>query len=332
MPSKFAKFRSHRARAISDLNLDSLLQFVQDGEELDMKLSHSIILIKRQDVGDLLTPVIEPITLSVERRLKKRLIEVEQKERLRTYLLFSTVRQSRMLSGMIFESFAQLHLQETGALDLVPMEFVPPKGRANAKWEYLPMGDAGRINPITPIQLQLEEIAEYDGSELSSFRAGALYVPASSTQVGFDSLVLVDQVLYIFQFTIADEHGIKEGIMKFLSQATLQDVLKGVEWHFIFVIPRGSRIVCPRSNVAKMSQFWGKAKLFAAELDTRKRKEPQDDSPNIKPKEPNHPPSSRTTRSSTKQIAQKHKANKAKEVPPMLATSSKALGKRKATD
>ena len=28
MPSKFAEFRSHRARAISDLNLDSLLQFV----------------------------------------------------------------------------------------------------------------------------------------------------------------------------------------------------------------------------------------------------------------------------------------------------------------
>ena len=75
-----------------------------------MKLSHSILLIKRQDVGNLFTPVIEPITLSVERRLKKRLIEVEQKERLQTYLLFSTVRQSRMLSGMIFESFAQLHL------------------------------------------------------------------------------------------------------------------------------------------------------------------------------------------------------------------------------
>lgn len=82
-----------------------------------MALSHSLILDKRKNVDDLFKLVIEPITLSVQQLLKKRLMEVEQKEPLRTCLLFSRVQDSRMLGGLIFESFAQLHLQKTVILD-----------------------------------------------------------------------------------------------------------------------------------------------------------------------------------------------------------------------
>jgi hypothetical protein len=56
------------------------------GENLDMDLSHSIILIKREKVDDLLSYIVEPITPSVRRRLKKRLMKVEQKERLRSLI------------------------------------------------------------------------------------------------------------------------------------------------------------------------------------------------------------------------------------------------------
>ena len=52
-----------------------------------MELSHSIILVKRENVGDLLKFTVEPISLSVKRLLQQELMEVEQEERLQTYLL-----------------------------------------------------------------------------------------------------------------------------------------------------------------------------------------------------------------------------------------------------
>ena len=298
-----------------------------------MELSHSIFLVKRQDVNNLLKFHIEPITPSVKRRLRKQLTQVEQKERFRTYSLFSRVKSSRILSGVIFESFAQLQLQEKlTTLALVPMEYVEAQGRANAKWRYEP-SSAGAGGPSLRIQLEPTETIEYDESERSGLESNVFHVPMPSSQVAFDAFILVDDVFYIFQFSIAASYGIKEGIMTFFSKAMLQENLNKAEWRFVFIVPHGSKIVCPEASAAKMEPFWAKAKLFVAELDTRKQEQPQDDSANVTSNEPNEPPqlvnplpsSSRVTRSPTKKSAQKHKAE---DVSPE-ATFSKARQPRR---
>ena len=303
------------------------------GEGLDMELSHSIILVKRQDVNDLLKFTIEPITLSVKRRLRKQLTQVEQKERLRAYSLFARMQSSSMLSGMIFESFAQLQFQEKlTTLTLVPMEYVEVQGRANAKWRYEP-SSAGAGGPPLRIQLEPTKTIEYDESKWSGLEPNVFHVPTPSSQVAFDAFILVEEVFYIFQFTIAASHGIKEGIMSFFSKAMLQKNLQKAEWRFVFIVPHGSKIYCPEASVAKMKLFWDKTILFVAELDTRKQEQPQDDSANVTSNEPNEPPqlvnsppsSSRMTRSSTKKSAQKRKAE---DVSPE-ATSSKARQPRR---
>jgi len=232
-----------------------------------------------------------------------------------------------MLSGMIFESFAQLQFQEKlTTLALVRMEYEEAQGRANAKWKYGP-SSAGAGDPLR-IQLEPTETIEYDEAKWSGLESNVFHVPISSSQVTFDGFILVDEVFYIFQFTIATKHGIKAGIMTFFSKAMLQENLQNAEWRFVFVVPHGSKIVCPRSSVAKMGPFWTKVvHLYVAELDTRGREQPQDDSANVtsnelnEPPQPNEPPSSsRITRSSTKKSAQKHKA----EDVSAEATSSKA--------
>jgi hypothetical protein len=81
-PTKLDEYRGGLERAISSLNMDSLLTFVQRSENLEMDVSHPIILIKRQNVDDLLKFTIQPISLSVKRLLKERLVEAEQEERL----------------------------------------------------------------------------------------------------------------------------------------------------------------------------------------------------------------------------------------------------------
>ena len=217
--------------------------------------------------SDLWGFTIEPISLSVKRLLKKQLMKVEQKERLRTYLLIARVQDSRIMTSIVFESLAQLQLQEEVTLNLVPMVEVPAPRGGNAKWESQPSSRAGA--PF-PIQFKPADTVEYNESELSGFQPGVFYVPMSSNQVAFDSFVLVDQVLYIFQFSISALHEITEGVTKFFSQPTLKEKLQGAEWRFVFVISPGSTIVCSESNVAKLKGFWDMARPFTAEIDVHK--------------------------------------------------------------
>ena len=71
-----------------------------------MELYHSIILVKRKTVDDLLGFMIEPISPSVNRLLKQRLLE-EQEERLRTYILYERAQDSRIVLGILSETLAQ---------------------------------------------------------------------------------------------------------------------------------------------------------------------------------------------------------------------------------
>lgn len=77
------------------------------------------------------------------------------------------------------------------------MGSVPAKGRMNAKWQYQPSDKAGAGNSSSQIRCQPTATVEYHASELGALPAGVFYVPKSSRQVGFDSLLLVDQVLYL---------------------------------------------------------------------------------------------------------------------------------------
>lgn len=353
-PHALEEHRDTVMREISHLTMDDLFSTVRMGETLDADLSHSIFLVKRQNVDNLHKFTIEPISPYVRQLLKKELMNAEWKERLQAYRLTTRVKNSRFLAGLFFESLAQLQLQDMVSLNLVPMELRASE-RGNDKWESQTISSTSTANPYFWIKFKPTDTVEYDRSEPSELQANVLYVPMSSHQVGFDSFVLVGRYLYLFQFLIAASHDIKEGTVTFLSQPALE-TLREAEWRFVFVVPPGSGIVCPQSNMAKLETFWTRTSFFTAEIDIEKQVQSQDDgSVNINPNESSHssPSCPHQTRSSTSRSAQKRKARavplteatscrqtrsstkrsaqkrKAQDVPPTdEATSSKALPSR----
>ena len=134
---------AHQSRlkaAISSLTWDLLLSYIRMGESLDMELSHTIILVTRENVDDLFKFNIEPISLSVNRLMKQRLLEAGQKERLRTYMLHEKVEDSRIVLGILFEALAQIQLQKEVDLNLVRMVKESTQ-RGNDKWKSRPSSD-----------------------------------------------------------------------------------------------------------------------------------------------------------------------------------------------
>ena len=230
---------------------------------------------------------IEPVSHFIKQLLKRKLMKVEQKERLCSHLFSTRVKDRRILASLIFESLAQLQLQQEVSLNLVPMVSAPPRGNLDAEWESQPSsssstpqnlvdsvgqgsGSVGVDAANTPFLIRFKptDTVEYDESKLSGIRANVFYAPTSSNQEAFDLFILVDQVLYIFQFSIDASQEIKEGsVVKFFSQPMLKERLQGAEWRFVLVVPPRPTDIYSESNVAMLKGFGDRARLFIAEID-----------------------------------------------------------------
>jgi hypothetical protein len=69
-------------------------------------------------------------------------------------------------------------------------------------------------------------------------------VPEKPNEVAFDSFICFDNILYIFQFTVSEEHSYND---KLISRfAEFSGVPNSSRWRFIFVIPQNVKgIKCP---------------------------------------------------------------------------------------
>lgn len=133
-------------------------------------------------------------------------------EQLFTYEHFEGVEHLRHMAGFLFEAMAQCQLQEEVALNLIPM-MKQQTGKETAQWTSQPrnvptapdsMGQgsgsmgADAANALIPVKFKFkpEDVVQYAGSKLETFRPGVFYVPESSHQVAFDSFILADGVLH----------------------------------------------------------------------------------------------------------------------------------------
>ena len=213
--------------------------------------------------------VLEPITRSVGRQLARRFMESERMSQLLAYRHLASVPESRPLAGIIFESMGQLQLQRQIALNLVQMVKLPSvNGKKSAQWTSVPAPNLVSTAPIS-IHFTPESTVEYEDPLLSEFQPGVYYVPRSSKQVVFHSFIMVDQILYVFQFLIASSYPIAS-TMDFFSQSTLDTMLQGMEWRFVFIIPPGGTILCPQESGARFEGLWERVRLFSAVFDPEK--------------------------------------------------------------
>jgi len=112
-PRQLRLYESSRRTALSELSMSGLVEALQKSSNLEMNVSHTILLMRRVGESDpederyLQDYTIEPITPYVRQELKLRLMKAKQEERLRLYELFETVPESRPVAGIAFEAIEQ---------------------------------------------------------------------------------------------------------------------------------------------------------------------------------------------------------------------------------
>ena len=163
---------------------------------------------------------------------------------------------------------AQLQLQREVLLTLVPMAKQVASSRgATDRWRSQTINESAPISTGDSVKVKPDKTIEIPKSGLSLVESSTFYVPTASNQEGFDSFIVHNKVLYIFQFTIAASHDIKGGLMDFFSQEPFKEILRGIKWHFIFVMPPRVEVECRETSDERMKKVWKETRLFSARLD-----------------------------------------------------------------
>jgi len=242
--------------AIKNITAEQLQKLTHDTSSLTMDaVSHKICGISRRIPNDIRSlPMVSPITSSVRSRLANQFRFLEQSERIHLYKLFSKVPGSRATAGVFFEAAAQQHLQGGADLELVQMVRLPKsRGGTLPRWHSghsliknasLEKLRQQALRQKFTIAIRPSQTIEYHDAGLSHISQDILYVPESDNQVAIDSFIVVGDILYLFQFTIALEHDIKPGLITFLGKC--QGLPPMDNWCFVFVVPPNSSLIAPQ--------------------------------------------------------------------------------------
>jgi hypothetical protein len=224
-------------------------------------LSHKVCLISREKREDVHSrPIVAPITSFIQSKLANQLRVLEQAERIRLYKQFSKVPDSRAVAGIYFEAAAQRCLQDGMTLKLVPMVRLSTSRRGTQPQWYsshvrldnksLEASRSDALQAFLEINIKPSQTVAYSDNGSSHISSEILYIPELTNQVAFDSFILLDNILYIFQFTISAGHDIKPGLIDFLGQFSGLPSMEN--WRLVFIIPQNQTVTCPQSRSVEL--------------------------------------------------------------------------------
>jgi len=270
--------------AVSEITLDKLKKMVSDTRSLSMvtdkatdkamDISSKLCIVSRTTHDDVHSAhIVAPITEAIKTRLAGQLRHLSRKQKIELYNLFARVPQTRKISGTLFEAIGQDVLPEGLNITLLPMVRLTRKPNAKTRPHWY-SSHTSLSNKILEAKRQQAELRsqmiqiprittrEFKTNEVLFLAEHVFYVPRSDNQEALDAFLLVNGVIYIFQFTVGKEHTIKPGFVEFFQKC--HHVPPMEEWKFVFVIPPGLTLTCPEPNSQLRSLI-----PYSAELDVQ---------------------------------------------------------------
>ena len=253
-PSLLIDYENRYQAMATSLTYDNLRQFVLQGGALDLDAkSHTMFIIRRDELGDLEREHLEPISANAKIQLMMAISALQRLERVDLYHRFSFVTTAKALAGLVYESLGYTHLQEGITLTLKPTIKMSPnqqptifhsKNQRSNSMERDSPSETSVFFPPNPAIIYEDR--------LTSVKPGHLYVPKASNQASRDVFFKLGAFFYIFQFTVANDHDIKKRIEDSLPK--IMDILPPKRnWRFVLVSPPGCEASVKATSAVKQS-------------------------------------------------------------------------------
>ncbi len=169
--------------------------------------------------------------------------------------MLKAVDKAAAVRGMLFEVSAHGKLMK-GPVTLSMMEMELTKNPSNWKFWISP-NTSGRPKEL---RLQTRKLVHFgnDDEELSSisFDTANYYVPRAANNATFDSFLVCDQELYVFQFTVGQSHDAKKKGLEMLKKIVGKKVFRA--HNFVCVVPEKQTVdlLIPKDDAVRFQNFF----------------------------------------------------------------------------
>ncbi len=220
-------------------------------------LSHHIFLLERMtedmiqemnlkldDIRKYTYGSIRPISRAVVEKLQNLFAMLSLTEHQMWYERFVNIPMGRISAGFLYESFVHKTFEEEIKLDLFPMkdQRVLVSGRQKLQWKSTHEDPSKQSSPIHTTPTNTIAYQE----SITTIEPEVYYILRARNQVGFNSFVMTNNTLYIFQASIASCRRINPGFLSFFSKVSEGSLPRDMPWKFVFVIPTLVQISCPQ--------------------------------------------------------------------------------------
>jgi len=270
------QYRSLFEATLDNLSLDMVEKIAkaineQQGDIDDV--SHRIILLRRRHMTaevpqmdsnsnnveneKYMCGTVVPISGVVEEALQVLYQRLDQTNKLKWYNCFSGIPTAQVIASWMYEKIVHEIFLDKIILNLFSM-----KPDQNRPWKST-HGDASVQS--SPLKIQPTQTTIY--GDLKTIDPQVLHILLKRNQAGFDSFIMTNNILYIFQI-IAWTHDISAKILNFYKKFS-ESLPQDRPWNFVFVVPTYARkLSCPQPQVHKLqAKLRGGMKLFSVVLD-----------------------------------------------------------------
>jgi hypothetical protein len=243
--------------ALEEMTLERLQDLTTITKSLAMdRMSHKLCLVRRKDIDDVRSDrLVSPITEYIQSEIANRLQFCTMEQQVNAFLLFNFNDTSRAMSGTVFENIFHLRFRRHISIQFMPM--VRSHRRRNLKWHASHCAIDASVLYAQELeekrQVALLDCVALDVEPASSFvydrlafplEQNVYYVPKKLNEAAFDSFILKDGLLYLFQFTVSPKHDINEALITRFQDCA--DVPTPDNWRYIFIIPNDKTVFnCP---------------------------------------------------------------------------------------
>ena len=197
--------------------------------------SKLICLRRKRDYGGACAAVLSPFV--AEELLKARAFANLQEKR-KVVRLFTAVPEMGIARGWVFEAYGHEYLStaQNNPEGITTYALIPV---ATDPQQYMP--DLGSERTGAPFPLLTRKLHLYGSTDDVRDRCTSepeYHIPLARNNPGFDSFLITDNAVYIFQMTVSHEHAADTRGQK--GPGLLQRMLPDVPWHYVMVVPHAN--------------------------------------------------------------------------------------------
>jgi hypothetical protein len=201
--------------------------------------SQKLYLIKRENIGNVRSmPHVMPITDHIRSRIAIQMRNLGSLQQINLYRTFTRTPMGGAV-GHAFQCFCELHFQTRILIDCVPLP-----GVDHIQVPHTVARCPTHIALRHTLDIYPSDVREYDDRDLQQLSPtpNVYYIPSAQNALAVDSFIFHGGYLYLFRFTVSDEHKIN------LNSIQCDKFPMKSQWRIILVVPDDVKPPTPYSG------------------------------------------------------------------------------------